>query len=68
VANDIFRSAVLAPKYLPERRSTALTHHYTPGARNSQAQCLNLRRGQSLVGKTTVDINDEQTDGFLDEI
>jgi len=30
VANDICRSAVTAPKYLPERRSTAFPHHYTP--------------------------------------
>jgi len=30
VANDICRSAVPAPKYLPERRSTAFPHHYTP--------------------------------------
>ena len=29
VANDICRSAVPAPKYLPERRSTAFPHHYT---------------------------------------
>ena len=31
VANDICRSAVPAPRYLPERRSTAFPHHYTPG-------------------------------------
>jgi len=31
VANDICRSAVPAPKYLPERRSTAFPHQYTPG-------------------------------------
>jgi len=37
-------------------------------AHNSQAQGLNLRRGRSLGGKRTVHINDEQTDGFLDEI
>ena len=30
MANDICRSAVPAPKYLPERRSTAFPHHYTP--------------------------------------
>jgi len=30
VANDICRSAVPAPKYLPERRSTAFPHHNTP--------------------------------------
>jgi len=30
VASDICRSAVPAPKYLPERRSTAFPHHYTP--------------------------------------
>jgi len=30
VANDICRSAVPALKYLPERRSTAFPHHYTP--------------------------------------
>ena len=29
VANDICRSAVPAPKYLLERRSTAFPHHYT---------------------------------------
>ena len=37
-------------------------------AHNSQAQGLNLRRGRSLGGKRTVDINYEQTNGFLDEI
>ena len=37
-------------------------------AHNSQAQGLNLRRGRSLGGKRTVDINDKQTDGCLDEI
>jgi len=31
VTNDICWSAVPAPKYLPERRSTAFPHHYTPG-------------------------------------
>jgi len=29
VANDICRSVVLAPRYLPERRYTAFPHHYT---------------------------------------
>jgi len=29
---------------------------------------LNLRRRWSPGGKRTVDVNDEQTDGFLDEI
>ena len=37
-------------------------------ARSSQVQGLNLRRGRSLGGSRTVDINDEQTDGFVDEI
>ena len=37
-------------------------------AHNSQAQGFNLRRGRSLGGKKTVDINYEQTDGILDEI
>jgi len=32
MANDICRSAVPAPKYLPERRSAAFPHHYTPGS------------------------------------
>ena len=37
-------------------------------AHNSQVQqSLNLRRRRALGGKRTVDINDEQTDGFLDE-
>ena len=30
----------------------------------SKAQGLNPRRGRSLGGKRTVDVNDEQTDGF----
>jgi len=30
VADDICRSAVPAPKYLPEHHSTAFPHHYTP--------------------------------------
>ena len=37
-------------------------------ANYSQAQGLNWRCGQSLSGKRTVDINDEQAYGFLDEI
>jgi len=37
-------------------------------AHNSQAQGFNLRRRRLLGGKRTVDINDEQTDGFSDEI
>ena len=36
VANDICRTAVPAPKYLPERRSTAFPRHYTPGCAPSQ--------------------------------
>jgi len=32
VANNIYRSAVPAPKYLPERRSAAFRHHYSPAA------------------------------------
>jgi len=35
---------------------------------SSQAQGLNLRRGRSLCDKRRVDINDEKTDGFLDDI
>jgi len=35
---------------------------------NSQAEGSNLRCGWSLGGKRTVDINDKQTDEFLDEI
>jgi len=31
VINNIYRSAVPAQKYLPERRSAAFRHHYTPG-------------------------------------
>jgi len=31
VTNSIYRSAVPAPKYLPERRSAAFRHHYSPG-------------------------------------
>jgi len=42
--------------------------HTLDNAHNSQAQGLNLRRGRSLGSKRTVDINDERTDGFLDEI
>jgi len=30
LTSDICRSAVPALKYLPERRSTAFPHHYTP--------------------------------------
>jgi len=42
--------------------------HTFNNANNSQTQGLKLRRGRSLGGKRTVDINDEQTNGFLDEI
>ena len=31
VTNNIYQSAVLAQNYLPERRSTAFRHHYSPG-------------------------------------
>ena len=30
VTTNIYRSAVPAQKYLPERRSAAFRHHYTP--------------------------------------
>ena len=30
VTNNIYRSAVPAPKYLQERRSAAFRHHYSP--------------------------------------
>jgi len=41
------------------------THRTLDNMRSSHAQGLNLRRGWSLDGKRIVDINDEQTDGFL---
>jgi len=54
VANDICRSAVPAPKYLPERRSTAFPHQYTPGCmakiyrviriKNKSASSVSLRK------------------------
>jgi len=31
VTNNIYRSAVPAANYLPERRSAAFRHHYSPG-------------------------------------
>jgi len=34
VINNIYRSAVPAQKYLPERRSSAFWHHYTPAPSN----------------------------------
>jgi len=34
---------------------------------NNNAQGLNLMRGRSLGGSRTADINDEQTDRFLNE-
>ena len=37
-------------------------------AHSSQAEGSNLRLGRSLGGKRTVDINDEQTGGFLNNI
>jgi len=43
VANDICRSTVPAPKYLPERRSTASPHHYTP-ADIAIVSCFHLHR------------------------
>jgi len=39
VANDICRSAVPATKYLPQRRSTAFPHLYTPDKIKLSAQC-----------------------------
>jgi len=47
VANDICRSAVPAPKYLPERRSTAFPHHYTP-ANNASCNWVNLVQVSSV--------------------
>ena len=38
------------------------THEHLITHAHSQAQGLNLRRGRSLGGKRTVDMNDEQTD------
>ena len=59
----------------PTRGSQSYTYIHTyihtktlDNAHNSQAQGSNLRRRRSLGGKRTVDINDVQTDGFLDEI
>jgi len=40
VANDICRSAVPTPKYLPERRSTAFPHHYTPACYLNKIQSV----------------------------
>jgi len=49
VANDIYRSAVPTPKYLPERRSTAFPHHYTPGPNpNPQAIPRHLPKYQFI--------------------
>jgi len=42
VANDICLSAVPAPKYLPERRSTAFPHHYTPDGQTKTLLVLQL--------------------------
>jgi len=53
VANDICRSAVPAPKYLPERRSTAFPHHYTPADRPSASRgsiCDQWRRQDFVTG------------------
>ena len=56
-------------RYDTIRHDTIHTYIQTlDSAHNSQAQGLNLRRRRSLGGKRTVDINDEQTNGFLDEI
>jgi len=50
VANDICRSAVPAPKYLPERRSTAFPHHYSAGHSDQDAVgVLLLLRAMVLI-------------------
>jgi len=46
VTNNIYRSAVPAPKYLPERRSAAFRHHYSPGLWE-QRQIQDLPKGGS---------------------
>jgi len=58
-----------SPCFISEHLTLALAsplqiHTYIQTLDNahcSQAQGLNLRRGRSLGGKTTVDVNDEQT-------
>jgi len=50
------------------RHDATCIHSYVhttfDNAHNRQAQGLNLRRGRSLGGRRTVDINDEHTDGL----
>jgi len=52
VANDNCRSAFPAPKYLPERRSTAFPHHYIPGSqqRLRSTQQSRLSTGVNAAG------------------
>jgi len=42
VINNIYRSAVPAQKYLPERRSAAFRHQ-SPWAKNVNAACIETR-------------------------
>jgi len=44
VVNNIYRNAVPAQKYLPEQRSAAFRHHYTPAY--SEQVALILRHKQ----------------------
>ena len=64
-------TGIHAPRTLFVTQVHACIHAYIQtldNAHSSQARGLNLRRGRSLGGKRTVDINDEQRDEFLDEI
>jgi len=45
ICNDICRRAVPATKYLPERRSTAFPHHYTPGFINPACRRILIYTG-----------------------
>jgi len=59
-------TVVIAARYfacvdIADCYSTVHIHTYD-NAYHSQAQGLNLRRGRSLGGERTVDMNDEQTD------
>ena len=61
VANDICRSTVPAPKYLPEQRSTAFPHHYTPGYCQSSSQHRHWKKTNTDKKHTSDSIYDSRS-------
>jgi len=53
VTNNIYRSAAPAQNYLPERRSAAFRHHYSPGDYDLGRPWKFVHRKASMVATVT---------------